>query len=217
MDQAGERVRDRGAYREPGVARHYRDQRWSGSRHARRTDARERAIVADLLERCGALACVVDVPCGAGRFRDLLVTRSECVIECDASLAMLVEGGAARGRAAVADALALPLQAGVADLSFCFRLFHHLGTNAERSQLLAELARTSRRFVLMSYFDAATLEAWRHRLRRKMRVRHPLARAAFEALAASAGLRVVAHRPLARGIREQVVVLLEKAPLRGGA
>ena len=55
-------------------AAHYARSRWTRSRRARRTAAREERIVHDLLGRCGTLHTALDVPCGTGRFQGVLRT-----------------------------------------------------------------------------------------------------------------------------------------------
>jgi hypothetical protein len=78
--------------------------------------------------------------------------------------------------------------------------------------VLAELARVSRRFVVASFFDAASLPAWRHRVFGRRRARHPIARRQLDGDAAAAGLRLRGVRWVARGLSEQAIALLERAP-----
>ncbi len=208
----------RGAYEAGGVAAHYAGARWQASRHARRTDRRERAIVLSFLARSGPLDRILDVPCGASRMLATLAGAESGephrVIAVDVAAAMLA---AARTTAAdgaapwllQASATRLPLAHGCVDLVLCMRLLHHFASPSERVHVLAELARVTRRYVITSYFDAASLQAWRGRVLRKRRRRFVQPARAFAAEAHAAGLRIVARRWVLRHVSEQVLVLLE--------
>ena len=206
---SGRRARElRGKYEEPGRAGHYAAERWTRSRRARRSAAREERLVRLLLKDCGPLRRVLDLPCGAGRFHALLAAHAEQVVAADAALAMLREHPPTTCLAASADLL--PLVDGCVDLVLCARLLHHFAEAAERRGILAELARVSSRWVIASYFDSASFQAWRNRVRGRFNSRFPVPRTVFLADADAAGLRLRCRLPLRRGISEQVWVLLEK-------
>lgn len=201
-------------YSDPAVAAHYARERWERTAHARRTNRREQALLRALLEQAGPLEQVLDVPCGAGRFLGALGEHARSVVGADASLHMVAEA-AALGTVPVfgASVEALPFRDGAFDLVCSIRLLHHYARRESRVAVLAELARVSRRFVLVSYYDAATFQAARNRLRGKKLNRFPIRNRAFREEAAAAGLRLAARRFRARRISEQVLALLE----RGGA
>jgi SAM-dependent methyltransferase len=195
-------------------AAHYARGRWTRSRRARRTAACEERIVRDLLADCGPLADALDVPCGTGRFQDVLRTAPGAprLVSVDASLAML--GEHPDGERLAASVAALPFRAVAFDAVLCARLLHHFKTSAQRTAVMAELARVSRRWVVASYYDMRSWQALRNGVRRRFRGRWPVPRAVFEADALQAGLTVRARVPLLRGISEQVWVLLEKGDRR---
>lgn len=206
MDQRFRGLREE--YEAEGRAEHYSGTRWRGARHARRTDARERAIVAAWLERCAPVRSVLDVPCGAGRFHGLLTRASPLALAADAAGPMLRRhGGAQRLQAS---AHALPLRDGAADLVLCSRLLHHFAEGGERVRVLRELARVARRWAIVSHFDAASVQAVRARLRRRPDGRFSQSLAAFRAEAAAAGWRERARAWILRGWSEQTWVLLER-------
>ena len=168
----------------------------------------------DLLGRCGTLHTALDVPCGTGRFQGVLRTAPGVprVVSADASLAML--GEHPDGERLAASAAALPFRAAAFDAVLCARLLHHFETSAQRAAVMAELARVSRRWVVASYYDMRSWQAFRNRVRKRFRGRWPVPRAVFQADALQAGLTVRARVPLLRGISEQVWVLLEKGDRR---
>jgi SAM-dependent methyltransferase len=161
---------------------------------------------------------VLDCPAGAGRLADLLAARGFGVVAADQSGAMLGHAAAALSgaglprRLAAADALALPFRDGAFDLVLCHRLLHHLATEAERRALLRSLAAASRRWVLVSWFDAASLQSLRRSLRRPFRPsgRHGVLRGTLERDAAAAGLSTTAVRALRPWVSEQTFALLRK-------
>lgn len=206
----GRRERElQAAYADPATAADYAQQRWRRRGHARRTDRRERAILAAYLERCRPLQRVLDVPCGAGRFAALLAARAAAYYAADLSRAMLAHAPGPRLQAAAAR---LPLCDASFDLVLCLRLLHHFEQPQERVAVLRELARVGRRYAVVSWYDRASLPALRHRLRGRRRARFPIAKAQFAAEAETAGWRIRAHRHVARGLSEQVISLLEKPP-----
>ena len=200
-------------YEDTTRAAHYRDNRWTRSPRARRTHAKELAIVAAFLKGCeadqggDALKDLLDVPCGTGRFRSLLQDHASTLVSLDASREMLAAApGAPQLQASVHQ---LPLLGRSADFILCSRLLHHFQTSTERAMVLAELARVSRRWIVLSYFDSASVQAWRNRIRGSFRGRFPISRAQFANEIAAAGLRERERRYIQRGWSEQVWVRLE--------
>jgi SAM-dependent methyltransferase len=209
----------RAPYREATAADAYAKDRFTrGTGPA--TDRREREALAEMLARTGLGrgARVLDCPAGAGRLADLLAARGFDVVAGDQSEAMLghaagaLSGAGLPRRLAAADALALPFRDASFDLVLCHRLLHHLATEPERRALLASLAAASRRWVLVSWFDAATLQSLRRAIRRPFRPsgRHGLLRAALERDAAAAGLAPVAFRALRPFVSELTFALMRR-------
>lgn len=201
-------------------AGHYRDNRWTRSPRARRTNAKEQAIVERYLQQASesssvaaedakAFTRILDLPCGTGRFRDLLQSHTTDLLSIDASREMLAATPPTHGLQASAHAI--PLQEDAVDLILCSRLLHHFEHSAQRRAVLQELARVSSSHVILSYFDAANFQAWRNRIRKRFRGRFPISRTTFSDEIQSAGFTEVARTYIARGISEQVWVLLEKA------
>lgn len=210
----------RSPYRDPAVAASYAEDRFTTGAGPS-MDRREREALGAMLERAGLPrgARVLDCPSGAGRLADLLAARGLDVVAADQSAAMLSHALRAMAaaslprRAAAADATALPFRDGSFDLVLCHRLLHHLPAEGERRALLLSLAAATRRFVLLSFFDAASLQHLRRVLRRPFRPsgRHALTRAAFSREAAAAGLRPLEVRALRPLVGELTLALLERA------
>jgi len=214
MDSRPEELRQE--YESEDRAAHYRNNRWTRSPRARRTDAKEQAIVESFVQDAAAvqaqngekLARILDLPCGTGRFRNMLERNCKEVWSGDASREMLMQAPPTTGLQMSAHAI--PLADSAVDLILCSRLLHHFEHAAQRTAVLQELARVSARWVVLSYFDSANFQAWRNRIRGKFRGRYPVTQQCFADEVHSAGLVERKRVYIARGVSEQVWVLLEQ-------
>ena len=190
------------------------------ARRSRRRNAAEARLLDRLLEDAPPPGKVrptaLDAPCGAGRLAADLKEKGWEVTVLDISTAMLLRGrGDGRTAAAVAGEMErLPFREGAFDLVVCWRFFHHLPTRGLRVAVLAELARVSRGWVILSFFHPLSLHNAARRLRgmfsgRKGN-RFPCSRA-FLAREAR-GLGLLPRRWIAQGpcLRDLGAVLFEK-------
>jgi ubiquinone/menaquinone biosynthesis C-methylase UbiE len=160
---------------------------------------REMRIVAKGLAAAGVTGHVLDCPCGAGRLAPTILRFADHVTEVDLSEAMVAEARdalaplAAKGLVefAVASADALPYPDRLFDAAVCHRLLHHVPTVEARGAILGELARVSRRAVVLSFSDATTAKARWQRARGQERRRIALTPEAIRAEAAAYGLEPV--------------------------
>lgn len=194
-----------------GDGRHYATGRWR-NRRARERDPRLVARLLDSIQGGPSHETALDVPCGTGRLREGLEARGLRWIGADISPSMLGEAGGPIARASAAE---LPLTDDAVDLAVCCRLIHHYEDAAHRRAVLAELARVARHHVLVSYWDAASLTAWRRRTRGPLRrrkgkgLRHAVAWKTLEAELRAAGLRPLRRAFSMRWISAQTFVLAE--------
>ena len=181
-------------WRSPDVAARYATERFATAR-ARERDPR---LVKRLVRRAGgdlASARVLDVPCGTGRLAPLFAG-SRSALGADVSVEMLRLAPPPR---VVADAASLPFADGSFELVVCCRLLHHLDPDAELPAVVGELVRVSSALVLTSFWDSASLPAWRRRLGRRARsARRPISKRELEACFDAAGARVVDYAHSAR-------------------
>src|SRR5262245_34522695 len=171
----------------------------------RRASARrEAAMLRWALAEAKVEGTVLDVPCGAGRMVPVILERARRVTALDLSTAMLAEAKAALAEDVVADRVvfgtasadSLPFDAGVFDGAVCWRLLHHVIDRDARVRVLAELARVSRRAVIVTFADAGTWKAWSERMRRRDRRCVVLAEKDLRGEAHDAGLQVAQTRRL---------------------
>jgi ubiquinone/menaquinone biosynthesis C-methylase UbiE/uncharacterized protein YbaR (Trm112 family) len=144
----------------------YRD-RWT----KRITTWREFDLLGRMLRNQGRSEVLLDLPCGGGRLSPPMARHADLLIEADIALGQL-RYGRMHGRISTrqvwmtASAFQIPLRDSSVDGTVCVRLNHHLATEAERQQLVRELLRVSKRFVIMSFFDYYSLKNTLRRLRR---------------------------------------------------
>ena len=182
----------------------------------------EQRILARLLTHCRlANGTVLDVPCGYGRFAPLYARFGITVVGADVNhamvcLAMETQAQHSRGPWLCANILELPFAKSTFDGVLCIRLLHHRYSDAERQRILSELARVSRRFVIISFYRSTPLHAlarhWRGTRGRLTMTTFPHLRA----LAQASGLQVQRVHSLLRFCHAQTFVVLTK-DLPGGS
>jgi SAM-dependent methyltransferase len=198
----------------------------------RLVNAREMRILRKFLSLCSPAAAedfrsgaegpvrALDAPCGYGRFAGLLGEAGFAVFATDLSVAMV-----RRARAHGPDPTysigivsnltqGLPFKTGSFSLVFSMRFFHHLHESAPRRAALAEFARASREWLILSYYQANPLHLAQRALRRKVlrkktRIKMISGRE-FREEAETSGFEVVRVVPLFRGIHAQHIALLRK-------
>ena len=153
-----------------------------GSRRRQRRDEREwETLVAALAETEG-IRTLLDLPCGTGRFTGRLARRGYEVVAGDISMEMMrvarSKSNGERGVAgyAQADAEALPFRDDSLDCVVCARFLFHVDAPT-RVELLREMARVSRRWLIVDYRHRYTVDYLVWRLKRLVGLtREPLDR-----------------------------------------
>jgi len=172
----------------------------------RSSTRREFELIARHIARVGRSRVILDLPCGGGRLTPAFAGSADLVIEADIALGQLLYGRQASSvetpRAwMTASAFHIPLRDQAVDGTISVRLSHHLPTAAERERHLAELLRVSRRFVIMTFFDQASLKNRLRQLRRPFDRQPPkmtMTTARVAEIARAHGARLVDAPPLSR-------------------
>lgn len=162
---------------------------------------------------------VLDVPCGTGRITELLLGEGLNVTGGDISPAMLQVAQAKLGHYGARvtwrqiDLEHLVIDDNSVDLVTCIRLFHHIHSDA-RIGILRELARVTRRFVIVNVSFSSPAYRLRRRLKRILGQGVSTASSTtieIEREARSAGLQIEARRFVLPFVSEDLVLLLRKA------
>jgi len=191
--------------------------------HARETRLARKFLAAVEAETGGRLAAggrVLDLPSGYGRFSPLLAETAGRFFNADLSFEMVRRAAETSGRpGVVADAKrGLPFRSGAFTAVFSMRFFHHLHDPADRRAVLAEFARVSSGWAVVSYYRTNALHKAQRALRRAVR-KNPrkirlIEAGEFASAAAEAGWEVVRDAPLFRGLHAARIALLRKYPAR---
>jgi len=182
-------------------------------------DRRERACLERLLRKRGAAPgqTVLDMPCGYGRIAPLLVGLGLTPLSGDISFAM-ARRASRRPEAAsgigqlVGDSEQIPLATNTVDGATCIRLIEHFRLGQRRTDVMRELGRVVRRWLVVSFYDGASIHGKTKRLASKMRGKKVSvamqSRASFRAEADAAGLTVVAFFAPVRFVHAHTFALL---------
>jgi len=179
-----------------------------------RLDAREKEFARFAFDLVGPEAAILDVPCGNGRFYEVFSPARQLTM-ADYSENMLKacrekHNPGENVRLIRSDIAALPLPDSSVDLVFCMRLFHHMTTDAIRLASLHEVARVSRKYVALSFYNCRSWRYIRKRLLRK-KIRHgSISARHFSALAEGIGLLPVHRFPRLNLVEQQCMMIFEK-------
>ena len=206
----------------------YLSHRYGGTQ--RLVNRLEHRLVASLLRRLPRPLRILDIPSGYGRFTPQLEDAAATPLVCsDVDHRRLAVLGPTEGVHpsapfyVLADLTGpLPFASGVFDLVFNFRYFHHVGDRQQRRDTLAELARISRRYLIVSYYDRPLIHLAVKKLqylprRPRRRTVDMVPSREFKRLFQTLGCRVLADRAILPGLHAQRVALVEKVNSSGAA
>jgi len=137
----------------------------------------EMALIRRALPLLKEVRTILDAPCGVGRATVMLAQEGYEVTGID-----LGEGALELARKAVAaanvkaviekqDLVNLDYADGQFDAVLCFRLIHHLPTPQHREEIIAELCRVAKRYVLISYLSPLSLTSVKRKLKTRLGIR----------------------------------------------
>ncbi len=200
------------------TAERYRDRYHSG-RHAR-VNERERACLRELLGGLGRLEVSLDLPSGTGRLADILAAASQRVILADSSPLMLEiakeEMGETPADYLQTNAERIDLPTGSVDLILCHRLLSHVPDPDSRARIMQELARVTRRYLVISCYPPGVRTRVKVCFRRLFsggrRVKTPATLKEYLSLAGACGLRLVGRHALRRVPFRAEFVVFERPP-----
>lgn len=172
----------------------------------RLSNRRDQQICRKALNIAGNPASVLDMPCGTGRFWDLLAEDPNRQLYAsdfsqdmiDTALQHRHSSVVSRFNTFQASAFDLPVDDNFVESVFCIRLIHHMGASDDRVKLLKELARVTSDTVIISLWVDGNIKAWRRRRLEQKRGHHDyqnrfvINRKLFEQEVGAAGLKVKA-------------------------
>ncbi|MFA5864856.1 MAG: class I SAM-dependent methyltransferase [Phycisphaerae bacterium] len=195
-------------FSERAQAQRYRDRFLTGRRQA--THAREVAALETLLQSLGQVPIALDVACGPGRFVETLTKYSTRLIQTDLSRHMLDLTREDhplpddRGGYFQADAQRIPLCDQAVDLLFCHRFLNHLPDPLQRREIILEMARVTRHYLIISCLGLPRVvevlrQTYRY-LKGRSRLEEGISMSELLTTTAAAGLVLVKQTPIRRFI-----------------
>jgi len=163
---------------------------------------------------------VLDVPCGYGRFSELLLKRSLNLTSVDISFPMVLTAREyspstnSYHQFLVGDIKHLPLKGKSFDCIITIRLFQHIDESSIRHHILKELHRVARRIIIISFYRYNlfhSVERWvRCRIRNVKNRINMLPLGDFVKEFNSVGFKVLNLFPVIRYFHAHNIALLEK-------
>jgi ubiquinone/menaquinone biosynthesis C-methylase UbiE len=204
--------------------------RYRQSRHLVNTSRyrREDAIITEWLRRLPAGAHVLDLPCGTGRMVNNITGLGLRYTGGDISEFMIEEakkeaaGNPNVLRFVKADLERLPFADNSFDCIIIWRILHHQADPRVRERMLAEAARVSRRWVMISFHHSLSATALRKFVQRtcfgKVQNGRPITHWRLRREAERSGLRLVETKGLRKYVSINWYACLEKlVPVQSGA
>ena len=132
---------------------------------------REYQILQRLLGQQKRFATLLEIPCGGGRISPQLENATDMLIQADVGLGQILFGMTKESLKIpqirmTASAFHIPLRDNSVDAAVCIRLSHHLPAPEQREDLLTELLRVARHYVVMTFFDYHSIKNILRRLRK---------------------------------------------------
>lgn len=183
---------------------------------------REAGILRKILDELDASALpVLDIPCGYGRFSELLLNKGGFLVSCDISFPMVkraVMRSRTKGRifGVVADAMkGLPFKQDAFVCILSMRFFHHVHERKDRDFILREFFRVSTDKTILSYYRMNVFHRVQRAFRKKIKktsthIKMTPLREMDSAISHAGFFRKKAF-PLFRGIHGQNIVFLKKS------
>ncbi len=182
---------------------------------------KETKILRKILQRVrNTSGLVLDVPCGYGRFSDLILDKDYSLVSSDISFYMVKRAREISSHpgwplAVVADVKkGLPFKQGVFSLLLSFRFFHHVHEKDERESILREFSRISSQWMILSYYQMNFFHFLQRKLRRKIKGSKTrikmISREDFKNEVQQGDYHIVRIYPLFKGIHAHHIALLKK-------
>ena len=214
--------RARAHYQDVGVVESYDSWRYE-ARRGRRRNARDLDAIGRALDEAARrghpVRTALDLPCGTGRLVPLFRERGIREFGADISFAMMSRARRKFGdqiRVLRCDAIAIPLADASVDAVFAIRFFFHLD-HPTRQEVLREMGRVSRRWLVLDFRHRYNLRWVSWRVRRRVglmrEIPHRFTREGLDEELRQAGLRLIAAAPSRRyfgWLSDKWTVLAEK-------
>ena len=148
----------------------YENLRFGRSRRGRRMNRFEREIVRLVLSKLRPHSLVIDVPCGLGRFGDIVMQQGHRYVGIDLNFGNVHHAANRLNRSLPmmqGSILELPLVDNSADFVFCVRIFHHFSSD-QIQRTFKEISRVAPQ-SLVTFYNRRTWRVQRRRFSPRIR------------------------------------------------
>jgi len=148
----------------------YENLRFGRSRRGRRMNQFERKIVSFVLSKLRSNSTVIDVPCGLGRFGDIVMQQGHRYVGIDLNFGNVRHAATRLNTPSPmmqASILELPLADHSADFVFCVRIFHHFSPK-QIERTFQEISRVAPQ-SLVTFYNRRTWRVQRRRFSPRIR------------------------------------------------
>lgn len=165
---------------------------------------------------------VLDAPCGVGRATIFLASKGYQSIGLDLGIGAVE---VAKRKVLEAGVEATIVQGDILSMMFpdhhfdgvlCFRVYHHFPDELMRAQLISELCRVAKRYVLISYFSPLSVTSLKRKLRSSLGLKtskqHATSLSSIEQKFQQHGFSLVADIPQQRFIHTLHLAVFESIP-----
>lgn len=138
----------------------------------------EMALIRRALPLIAGVKTILDAPCGVGRATIMLAQSGYSVTGVDLGEGALDLARKSAQEAKVAatiekqDLVKLDYADGQFDAVLCFRLIHHLPTPKHRDEIISELCRVAKNYVLISYLSPWSYTSAQRLIKKKLGIKY---------------------------------------------
>ena len=181
-------------------------------------DWREKYIIQKILKNISEENfSILDIPCGYGRFINILENKGNKIFASDLSFSMVERAREKNYKNFYFISNlknGIPLKSNTVECVFCFRFFHHLHNKEDRIKVLKELGRVSKKWIIISCYIENKIHSIQRKIRKKlMKKKTEIKIISLEDLKLEVNytkLKIIKIFSVLKGIHSQHVILLKK-------
>ncbi len=192
----------------------YCKNRFDTSGRMRKLNRLELEFAESVMALLGPGSSVLDAPCGSGRFFEIFSPAEQyTMLDYNPEMLKVISDRYGQNnnlKLVQGDIVDLPFEDGSFDLVFSMRLLHHVGGHELRRQILGQLARVSKRYVALSFYDKRSFRYFKRVALGKRPSGNSIALGQFVKTAQSVGLKLIRKAPKFSWVEQQRLLLFEK-------
>jgi ubiquinone/menaquinone biosynthesis C-methylase UbiE len=195
-------------------AKVYEKNRFGKSSRGIRLNKIDKKFAQSLLDIVGEDSCILDIPCGTGRFYPVFSKANKLImIDRDPNMLKSLEEMYRPGdnvQFFEGDITSISLDDNSVDLCISMRMFHHIDSEELVLKVIKELSRVSCKYVAFSFYNKNCWRYFSRAIRGKKTTGYYYSFGLINKYAKIAGLGLVKKKPVFNLLEQQCLVLFEK-------